>query len=165
MCAKCAEIFLVFWGCCQDVIGDRYGGIVERSSLLWYLQGWTENRGGATQVSSKRDISLICRPIGLKFGQNLLHSWFYDLTVRIVERKSQERDAHPEQRIRVCVILTLLFFLLILHVLPRLVNLEIAVLYASSWARENIVYSHYILIVEISEDPWFLLLNLGRFST
>ena len=95
-------------------------------------EGWTENRGGATQVSSKRDISLICRPIGLKFGQNLLHSWFYDLTVRIVERKSQERDAHPEQRIRVCVILTLLFFLLILHVLPRLVNLEIAVLYASS---------------------------------
>ena len=82
-------------------------------------QSLTVNRGGVAQVSSKRDISLICRPIELKFGPSLLHSWFYDLTVRIVERIFLERETHPEQRIRVCVILTLLFFLLILHVLPR----------------------------------------------
>ena len=65
-------------------------------------QSLTVNRGGVAQVSSKRDISLICRPIELKFGQNLLHSWFYDLTVRIVERKFQERDTPRTEDSSLC---------------------------------------------------------------
>ena len=45
-------------------------------------QGWAENKGensSIAQVSSKRDISLICGPIGLRFCQNVLHSSFYNL--------------------------------------------------------------------------------------
>ena len=52
--------------------------------------GWIENRGGAAQISSWWDISSTYYWIELIFGQNLLASWFCDLTIQIIEWTSQE---------------------------------------------------------------------------
>ena len=82
-------------------------------------QGWAENKGensSITQVSSKRDISLICGPIGLKFCQNILHSSFYNLSVRLLIRIFC-REIYSSNWASKFVLFYLLFHLLIFHII------------------------------------------------